>query len=379
MRFGKLQAVPRDPYEVLGVPRDADDAQIKKAFRRLARELHPDNNEAPDAEDRFKEAAQAYEILSDPERRQTFDRFGHDGLRGGGFQSQTEGFGSFSDLFSAFFGEAFGGGGPAGPAAGDDLLVRLDLDLEQTVKGGRVTLSFDAIITCDTCEGTGANEGSQLTTCSRCGGGGELRAVTRTPFGQVVRAVACDQCGGRGQIIEDPCATCRGEGRIVRRRDIEIDVPLGIAHGQRIRLRGEGHAGERGAPPGDLYVQVVVRPHDVFSRDGDDLVAVLPVGAPFAALGTTLEVDGFDGPIPVEVPAGAQPGEEVRIAGLGMPRGRDGQRGQLRVVLDVVVPRRLDERQRELLQQFADSLEERNLKAPGGLGERLRRLAGRRK
>lgn len=379
MRFGKLQAVPRDPYEVLGVPRDADDAQIKKAFRRLARELHPDNNEAPDAEDRFKEAAQAYEILSDPERRQTFDRFGHDGLRGGGFQSQTEGFGSFSDLFSAFFGEAFGGGGAAGPQAGDDLLVRLDLDLEQTVKGGRVTLSFDAIITCDTCDGSGANEGSQMTTCSRCGGAGELRAVTRTPFGQVVRAVACDQCGGRGQIIEDPCATCRGEGRIVRRRDVEIDIPLGIAHGQRIRLRGEGHAGERGAPPGDLYVQVVVRPHDVFSRDGDDLIAVLPVGAPFAALGTTLELDGFDGPITVEVPAGAQPGEEVRIAGLGMPRGRDGLRGQLRVVLDVVVPRRLDERQRELLQQFADSLEERNLKAPGGLGERLRRLAGRRK
>jgi molecular chaperone DnaJ len=379
VRCGKLQAVPRDPYEVLGVPRDADDAQIKKAFRRLARELHPDNNDAPDAEDRFKEAAQAYEILSDAERRQTFDRFGHDGLRGGGFQSQTEGFGSFSDLFSAFFGEAFGGGGPAGPAAGEDLLVRLDLDLEQTVKGGRVTLSFDAIITCDTCDGSGANEGSQLTTCARCGGGGELRAVTRTPFGQVVRAVACDQCGGRGQIIEDPCATCRGEGRIVRRRDVEIDIPLGIAHGQRIRLRGEGHAGERGAPAGDLYVQVVVRPHDVFTRDGDDLVAVLPVGAPFAALGTTLELEGFDGPITVEIPAGAQPGEEVRIAGLGMPRGRDGLRGQLRVVLDVVVPRRLDERQRELLQQFADSLEERNLKAPGGLGERLRRLAGRRK
>jgi molecular chaperone DnaJ len=373
--------VPRDPYEVLGVSRDADDAQIKKAFRRLARELHPDNNDAPDAEDKFKEAAQAYEILGDAERRQTYDRFGHDGLRGGGFQSQTDGFGSFSDLFSAFFGEAFGGGGgPAGPQPGEDLLVRLDLDLQQTVKGGRSTLAFDAIISCDTCEGSGAKESSKTTTCPRCSGAGELRAVTRTPFGQVVRAVACDQCGGRGSIIEDPCDSCRGEGRIVRRREVGLDIPLGIGHGQRIRLRGEGHAGERGAPPGDLYVQVVVRPHPVFTRDGDDLVAVLPVGAPFAALGTTLELDGFDGPIEIDVPAGAQPGEEVRIAGQGMPRGPGGAaRGQLRVVLDVVVPRRLDDRQRELLQQFADSLEDRNLKAAGGIGERLRRLAGRRR
>jgi len=372
--------VPRDPYEVLGVSRDADDAQIKKAFRRLARELHPDNNDAPDAEDKFKEAAQAYESLSDGERRQTYDRYGHDGLRGGGFQSQTNGFGSFSDLFSAFFGESFGGGGSSGPAAGEDLLVRLDLDLEQTVKGGRVTLSFDAIVGCDTCEGTGAKPGSNLSTCRRCNGGGELRAVTRTPFGQVVRAVACDQCGGRGQLIEDPCAACRGEGRVVRRRDVELDIPLGIGHGQRIRMRGEGHAGEPGAPAGDLYVQVVVRQHAVFTRDGDDLVAVLAVGAPFAALGTTLELDGFDGPIEVDVPAGAQPGEEVRLAGHGMPRGPGGaQRGQLRVVLDVVIPRRLDERQRELLEQFAASLEDRNLKVAGGLGERLRRLAGKRK
>ncbi|MFT4034317.1 MAG: J domain-containing protein [Patulibacter sp.] len=372
--------MPRDPYEVLGVPRDADDAQIKKAFRRLARELHPDNNDAPDAEEKFKEAAQAYEILSDAERRQTYDRYGHDGLRGGGFQSQTEAFGSFSDLFSAFFGEAFGGGGPAGPAAGEDLLVRLDLDLEQTVKGGRSELTFDAIVVCGTCDGSGAKDESTTKSCTRCGGAGELRAVTRTPFGQVVRAVACDQCGGRGSVIENPCDSCRGEGRVVQRREIAIDIPLGIAHGQRVRLRGEGHAGERGAPAGDLYVQVAVRPHPVFTRDDDDLVAVLPVASPLAALGTTLQLDGFDGPIDVEVPAGAQPGEEVRIAGLGMPRSRDGvHRGQLRVVLDVVVPRRLDEHQRELLQAFADSLEERNLKAPGGLGERLRRLTGRRR
>ncbi|MBJ7470719.1 MAG: J domain-containing protein [Solirubrobacteraceae bacterium] len=370
--------VPRDPYEVLGVQRDADDSQIKKAFRKMARELHPDNNDAPDAEDKFKEAATAYEILSDSERRATYDRYGHDGLRGGGFQSQAEGFGSFSDLFSAFFGDSFGGGGGGGPAVGEDLLVRLDLDLEQTVKGGEASLNFDAIVGCDTCEGTGAKQGSEVKQCDRCGGAGELRAVTRTPFGQVMRAVACDRCGGRGSLIQDPCDTCRGEGRIVKRRDIKIDIPLGIAHGQRIRLRGEGHAGEAGAPSGDLYVQIAVRQHPVFTRDGDNLIAVASVAAPFAALGTTIEIDGFDGPIEVDVPAGAQPGEEVRLAGLGMPRGR-GDRGELRVVLDIVIPRRLDERQRELLQAFADSLEDRNTKAPGGLGERLRRLAGKRR
>lgn len=367
--------MPRDPYEVLGVPRDADESQIKKAFRRMARELHPDNNDAPDAEDRFKEAATAYEILSDPERRATYDRYGHEGLRGGGFRPQAEGFGSFNDLFSAFFGEAFGGGG-GGPAHGDDILVRLDLDLEQTVKGGRVDLSFDAIAGCETCEGSAAKPGSDVTQCPKCGGAGELRAVTRTPFGQVVRAVACDQCGGRGTLIEDPCETCHGEGRVVRRREIEIDVPLGIAHGQRIRLRGEGHAGEAGAPSGDLYVQIAVRQHPVFTRDGDHLVAVAQVSSPMAALGTTVQVDGFDGPIDVEVPAGAQPGEEVRLAGFGMPRGRPGEFGELRVVLDVVVPRRLSDEQRALAQAFSDSLDERNLKSPGGFGERLRRLAG---
>ena len=370
--------MPRDPYEVLGVSRDSDDQQIKKAFRKLARELHPDNNDAPDAEEKFKEAAQAYEILSDSDRRATFDRYGHDGLRGGGFQSQTEGFGSFSDLFSAFFGDSGQGGG--GPAHGEDLLVRLDLDLEQTVKGGRVDLTFDAIAGCGTCDGSGAKPGTDTSTCTRCGGAGELRAVARTPFGQVVRAVACDECGGRGVKIETPCPECRGEGRVVKQRDVQLDIPLSIAHGQRIRMRGEGHAGEAGAPSGDLYIQVAVRPHPVFTRDGDQLVAIAPVAAPYAALGTTIEIDGFDGPIPVEVPAGAQPGEEVRIAGLGMPRGRAGtDRGELRVILDVVVPRRLDERQRELLEAFAESLEERNLKSPGGIGERLRRLAGKRR
>lgn len=374
-----MLGVPRDPYEVLGVPRDADDAQIKKAFRRMARELHPDNNDAPDAEDKFKEAATAYEILSDGDRRATYDRYGHEGLRGGGFQSQAEGFGSFSDLFSSLFGDAFGGaGGGGGPQAGEDLLVRLELDLEQTVKGGQASLTFDAVVGCETCDGSGAKADSKVRQCDRCNGAGELRAVTRTPFGQVVRAVACDRCGGRGTLIDDPCATCRGEGRVVKKRDITIDIPLSIAHGQRIRLRGEGHAGEHGAPNGDLYVQVAVKPHPVFSRDGDHLVAIAPVASPFATLGTTIEIDGFDGPISVEVPAGAQPGEEVRLSGLGMPRGR-GDRGDLRVVLDVVTPRRLDERQRELLEAFADSLEDRNLKQPGGLGERLRRLAGKRR
>lgn len=365
-----------DPYQVLGVPRDADDAQIKKAFRKLARELHPDNNDAPDAEDRFKEAATAYEILSDSERRATFDRYGHEGLKGGGFQSQAEGFGSFSDLFSAFFGEGFGGSG--GPSQGEDLLLRVDVDLEQTIFGDEVEVRFDAIDGCETCAGSGAKPGTEVTTCGRCGGSGELRAVARTPFGQVVRAVPCDTCAGRGSLVSDPCVTCRGEGRLVRERELKLDLPAGIAHGQRMRVRHYGHAGDQGAQSGDLYVQIAVRPHPVFERDGDHLLAVGEVSAIHAALGTQLTLEGFDGPISVDVPAGAQPGEEVRIAGLGMPRAR-GDRGELRVVLDVITPRRLDEQQRELMEQLAATLSERNLKAPGGIGERLRRLAGRKR
>jgi len=369
---------PRDPYDVLGVGRDADETSIKKAFRRLARELHPDvNTEDPQAEEKFKEAAEAYEILSDPERRATYDRYGHEGLRSGGWSPSSQGFGSLSDLFDAFFGGGGGafGGGRGGPRQGGDVAVALDIDLLQAADGAAVEVSYEAVDVCEHCRGNGAEPGTPITTCERCGGQGALQAVSRTPFGQVVRTVPCDVCGGDGKVAETPCSVCRGEGRQITQRTLTVDVPAGIADGQRIRLAGRGHAGEPGAPAGDLYVLVQVRPDERFVRDGDDLVTMLDVPAPLAALGARLDVATLRGTEPVDVPAGTQPGEIIVLRGQGMPAlRRAGRTGDLRVVVNVIVPRRLDKAQRALLQQLADSVTPENLDLHEGLGAKLRRL-----
>jgi molecular chaperone DnaJ len=369
---------PRDPYEVLGVGRDADDAQIKKAFRRLARELHPDvNKHDPEAEEKFKEAAEAYEILSDAERRATYDRYGHDGLRSGGFAPNFDGFGSISDLFDAFFGSAFGAAARGGPMQGGDIAVTAEVTLAQAAADTEVELTFEAVDACERCHGNGAEPGTRIVTCERCGGGGVLQAVTRSPFGQVVRHVACDVCGGDGRVAEQPCSRCEGRGREVRRRTLRVDVPAGIADGQRIRLAGRGHAGERGGPPGDLYVLVRVLPDERFVRDGDDLVTALDVPAPLAALGATLSAPSLDGEVPVEVAAGTQPGEVLRVSGKGMPRlRRPGRHGNLRVVVNVVIPRNLSKEQRRLAQELADSMTDENLRVDESLLGRLKRLLG---
>src|SRR5919205_3947735 len=316
----------RDPYEVLGVPRDADEAQIKKAFRKLARELHPDvNKNDPDAEEKFKEAAEAYEILNDAERRALYDRYGHEGLRSGGYAPNFEGFGSISDLFDAFGGGGgfggFGGMGTAapGPTQGRDAAVHADITLAEAAAGTSVEVSFEAIETCEVCHGNGATPGTPIVTCERCGGVGVLQAVTRSPFGQVMRQMACDVCGGEGKVAQEPCERCDGRGREVRRRTLRVEVPAGIADGQRIRLSGRGHAGERGGPSGDLYVVVRVEEDERFLRDGSDLITVIDVAAPLAALGSTIEVPTLDGPVPVEIPAGTQPGETIVLGGRGMP------------------------------------------------------------
>jgi molecular chaperone DnaJ len=369
---------PRDPYEVLGVARDADEAEIKKAFRRLARELHPDvNKHDPDAEEKFKEAAEAYEILNDPERRATYDRYGHDGLRSGGFAPNFEGFGSISDLFDAFFGSAFGASARGGPAQGGDVAVSAEVTLAEAATGGEVELSFEAVDTCERCHGNGAEPGTPIVTCDRCGGAGVLQAVTRSPFGQVVRQVACDVCGGDGRVAEHPCERCDGRGREVRRRTLRVDVPAGIADGQRIRLAGRGHAGDRGGPPGDLYVLVHVLPDERFVRDGDDLVTALDVPAPVAALGATLSAPSLDGEIEVEIEPGTQPGAIVRVPGKGMPRlRRPGRNGDLRVVVNVVIPRKLSKEQRRLAQELADSMTDENLRVDESLLGKFKRLFG---
>jgi len=370
-------STPRDPYEVLGVERDASEQQIKKAFRALARELHPDvNAHDPQAEEKFKEAAEAYEILSDSERRATYDRYGHEGLRSGGFAPNFDAFGSIGDLFDAFFGggSPFGGrAGWTGPTTGEDAAVAVEVDLLQAATGARVEVSFEAIERCEHCRGNGAEPGTPIETCERCGGSGQLQAVTRTPFGQMVRTVMCESCEGDGRIASQPCSECRGRGRMARARTLEVDIPAGIADGQRIRLSGRGHAGEAGAPEGDLYVLVRVREDERFVREGEDLITALDVPAPIASLGGTLQAPTLEGTAAIEVPQGTQPGEVITLRGGGMPSLRGGRRGDLKVVMNVVIPRRLSEEQRELIGRLQETLTEENMRSEESMFAKLRR------
>jgi molecular chaperone DnaJ len=356
----------RDPYEVLGVARDADDGEIKKTFRRLARALHPDvNRHDPEAEEKFKEAAEAYEILSDSDRRSTYDRFGFEGLDSRGYASQAHGFGSFADIFDAFFGgdpfgAAFGRGG-GGRIQGGDIAVEVEIPLAEAATGVTVDVTYELVDTCERCRGNGAEPGTPIETCPTCGGAGRVRAVTRTAFGQLVREQACDTCGGDGRIPSEPCSECGGRGRRAVRKTLQVDVPAGIADEQRIRLSGRGHAGERGGPPGDLYVVVRVAEDERFLRDGSNLVTVVDVPAPAAALGTTVTVPTLDGEEQIKVKPGTQPGTVVTLRERGMPTIGRGRRGDQQVVLNVVVPRNLTPRQSELLEELRASLTEENL------------------
>src|ERR687898_242905 len=318
----------RDPYEVLGVAHDADEREIKKTFRRVARELHPDvNRHDPGAEEKFKEAAE------------TYDRYGFEGLDSRGFSSQSHGFGSFADIFDAFFGgDPFGGAfgrAGAGRIQGGDLAVEVEVTLADAAAGKTVEVAYELVDTCEHCRGNGAEPGTPIEACPTCNGAGRIRAVTRTAFGQLVREQACDTCGGEGRIPSEPCHECGGRGRRAVRKTLQVDIPAGIADEQRIRLTGRGHAGERGGPPGDLYVLVRVAEDERFIRDGSDLVSVVDVPAPAAALGTMRE--------------------------RGMPTIGRGRRGDQQVVLNVVIPRKLSGRQRELLGELRDSLTAENL------------------
>jgi molecular chaperone DnaJ len=377
----------RDYYDVLGVDREADEAAVKKAFRKLARELHPDvNAHDPQAEEKFKEAAEAYEVLSDAERRRTYDAYGHEGLKGSGGQPNFQDFGSISDLFSAFFGQggfdaAFGGSGGTrmrgGAVQGGDVALAVQITLEQAARGAEIEVTYDATALCETCHGNGAEPGTPIVTCDKCRGAGQIQAVQRTRFGQMVRTALCDKCGGDGRIAEQPCHTCDGGGMVVHERRVKVDVPAGIADGQRMRISGRGHAGERGGPAGDLYVVVRVKEDERFLRDREDLITVVDVSAPHAALGTTIQVPTLDGEVPLEVPAGTQPGETIVMNGRGMPPIGRGRTGDLKVVVNVVIPRRLSRKQKDLLEEFAASMTEENLRENEGMIAKLKRaLAG---
>ena len=337
----------RDYYETLGVDRGADDAEIKKAFRRLARELHPDvNAHDPDAEEKFKEAAGAYEVLSDPERRRLYDAYGEEGLRGRGYAPDMDAFGSVSDLFSAIFGQggfeaAFGTGGGGrrgrgGGTQGGDVVTSATIDLADSARGIQVEVAYDAAALCGTCHGNGAEPGTPIVACATCGGSGQHQRVARTAFGQLVRTAICEVCGGDGRVPETPCHECDGAGLTREHRRVAVDIPPGIADGQRIRLTRRGHAGQNGGPAGDLYVVVRVREDERFLRDGEDLITVIDVPAPLAALGTTVEVPTFDGPGAGRGPRGhparrADPAARARAAAaLARPHGRHPRRRQRR-------------------------------------------------
>src|SRR5215216_4373076 len=361
--------MPRDYYDVLGVGRGAGESEIKKAFRRLARALHPDTNtEDPQAGEKFREAAEAYEVLSDADRRRQYDAFGHEGLRTGGYAPNFEGFGSVSDLFSAFFGSggfdtAFGAGrgGRAGQMQGADVVLAAALDLAEAARGKTIEVAYDADVRCEHCHGNGAEPGTPIVTCSRCHGSGQLQAVSRTRFGQLVRTAVCDVCGGDGRLPQQPCTACKGEGKVDEWRTLHVDVPAGIADGQRIRLSGRGHAGDRGGPNGDLYIVIRVR----------------DVPAPLAALGTTVRVPSLDGELPVEIPAGTQPGEVITLRARGLPPLGRGRTGDLHVHVNVVIPRKLTREQRDLLERLAESLTDGNLNTGEGMLSKLKRaLAG---
>ena len=351
--------MPRDYYEVLGVGREATDAEIKKAFRKLARELHPDvNKHDPDAEEKFKEAAEAYEVLSDPDRRSTYDSFGHEGLRSGGFSSRAAGGAGFEDILGAFFGsgdplfsELFGFG-RRGPAPGGDVGATVRIELPDVLAGVSREIEFEAVSRCDHCNGNGAEPGTPIQTCETCGGQGAVQQVSRTPFGQMVRTAACPTCNGEGKIPDQPCRECDGAGRVRRRRAYDVDIPAGIEDGQRIRIAGVGHAGEHGAPAGDLYVEVRVADDNRFERHGEHLVSVAGVGVTRAMLGGSIQVHTLDGPRDVEVPKGAQPGQRITLRGLGLPSLRGRRRGDQIVVLNVVVPDKLNRRQRAAAEEL---------------------------
>ena len=365
-----------DYYELLGVPRTATEADIKSAFRTLARELHPDVSTEPDAGARFRDVAEAYEVLSDPERRATYDRYGKAGLRRGGFESAFTDFGNLSDIFAAFFGDDLLGGGRQRPQRGGDVQAVVEIDLEEAFAGATVTVPLDVAAPCERCGATGAEPETSTRTCPMCSGSGVVRSVSQNIFGQFVQQRTCPECEGAGEVLEQPCADCRGDGRVVKRSQLEVDVPKGIHDGQQIRIRGEGHAGFRSSERGNAFVVVRVRPDERFVRDGDDLHTAIRLTMTDAALGTTATVTSLSGEeVPLEVSPGTQPGEVRVLRGEGMPALRGSGRGSLYVRLDVAVPTALDPEQRALVEQLDEKLDDdayRPRDGDGGFFSRLK-------
>ena len=345
-----MPSAARDHYDILGVRRDASADDIKRAYRRLARELHPDVNPDPATQERFKEVTAAYEVLSDPGKREMYDLGGDPLGTGGGF---GPGFG-FSDIMDAFFGGAATGRGPRPrQRRGQDALIRLEVDLAEAAFGTTRDLSVDTAVACPTCAGSGAAPGSSPVTCTVCHGRGEVQQVARSLLGQVLTTRPCGNCSGYGTVIPEPCGECGGDGRVRTRRSLKVRIPAGVDTGTRIQLAGEGEVGPGGGPPGDLYVEIVERPHATFTRRGDELHCTVTLPMTAAALGTLVELDTLDGAEELEIRPGTQPAQVLVLPGKGVTHLRGAGRGDLVVHIDVQTPTKLDDEQEELLRQLA--------------------------
>ena len=374
----------KDLYEILGVSKDASESEIKKAFRRRARELHPDVNKAADAEDQFKELNEAYDVLSDPNKREQYDRFGTiPGAAGGGYGGGSGyvdfddlfggGFGGMGDIFSSFFGGQGGQGGRPARKEGRDMGVGLRITLEEVARGVEKEIVYDRLAPCPDCKGTGLGENGKVVTCPECGGKGRVVSVQRTFLGDMQTATTCKKCNGTGSSIENPCPECEGQGRVPDRQRVTVKVPAGIRDGQQLRVGGFGEAGIQGAQAGDLIVTCRVQPHEFFERDGDDLHGRANVSFIQAILGAEIEIDGImpDEKVQVRIPAGCQNEQVVRVKGFGMPRLKSDIRGSMYVHVNVVIPEKITKKQRELLEKLADEMGE-EVAAPRSPLQKLR-------
>ncbi|WP_019119955.1 molecular chaperone DnaJ [Brevibacillus massiliensis] len=348
----------RDYYEVLGLGKDAGPEEIKKAYRKLARQYHPDVNKEPDAAEKFKEVKEAYDVLSDPQKKANYDRFGHQdpgqGFGGGGFGGfDASDMGGFGDIFDMFF----GGGrraNPNAPRKGADLQFALKIDFKEAIFGKEAEIEIPKEDECGTCHGTGAKPGTGVETCQTCNGTGQQEVVANTPFGRIVNRRVCQTCGGKGKVVKEKCAHCRGTGRVKVRRKIHLNIPAGVDDGAQLRVAGEGEPGVNGGPPGDLYVVLRVKPHEFFEREGNDIYCEMPINFAQAALGDEIEVPTVDGRVKLKIPAGTQTETYFRLRGKGVPHLRGSGRGDQHVKVRVVTPTKLSEKQKELLREFAD-------------------------
>jgi molecular chaperone DnaJ len=359
-----MAATKRDYYEVLGINRAASEEEIKKAFRAKARQLHPDVNKASDAESQFKEVTEAYEVLIDVDKRAAYDRFGHAAVTGNGGVGADPfaGFGGFSDIFETFFSAAGGGMGTTArrrPQRGAHLAYRLSVEFEDAIFGSDREVEIPRLAVCPRCTGSGAEPGTQPTRCPQCNGSGEVRRMQQSIFGQFVSVVPCDRCGGEGEVVSVPCTQCKGDGRVRETRKLVVKIPAGIDDGSQIRLSGEGEAGPRGTPPGDLYIEVNVRPHRLFKREGNDILLDLNLNVAQAALGADIQVPTVDGETTeLKVPPGTQTEKVFRVKGYGVPFLRGTGRGDMLVRARVQVPINLTDEQRRLLRELARTLGE---------------------